>query len=517
MFKDIQKKLLLKYPLLWNTKFVPMLIIGIIYHILYFILGYAEGSIDFTGKTYDTNNEVAINFFGFLLSLIIIILWIVYYLRNNSFKALYKKSKNALFYEWLQIFIISFFFISFALPFYLGKQLRERSYYSYEETQKRCETISLADVFIDGSFAETERDSIKQEDYIAENEDNNEYNEYDNEEYNRNGYHYFYKDHLYYKGKKYNENSLINRQIDNFDIINYEREIQLEEQIKNWLHTNNKVAVKNLMNDFFKIHTEHQLKTNLELSKWFSITYNAPDFTNFLYITPYDFSEEDIENQNYYDYAIDDYSRSSSNKKYSKYFFQYDILKQKYNKVSNAHVDPLFEYNAVLAFLYGSLAFSLLLFSFKTTSGKSWLIALIVFGVLNIIIGLGSVLIRYSYNYTIAETITYLSICLLFILFFIGYYIINTHIQKNKKFTEIALILSTWTFSMVIPFIYFIILEHYKDTYIFNELGTNTRTEFYYILTDFVPYMFLINFIISIIALFLFSRSIRTWKGLPEN
>ena len=56
MFKDIQKKLLLKYPLLWNTKFVPMLIIGVIYHILYFILGYTEGSIDFTGKTHDPDN-----------------------------------------------------------------------------------------------------------------------------------------------------------------------------------------------------------------------------------------------------------------------------------------------------------------------------------------------------------------------------------------------------------------------------------------------------------------------------
>ena len=50
MFKKIQNHLLLKYPLLWNTKFVPMLVIGSVLNIIYFGIGYTNGIIDFSGK-----------------------------------------------------------------------------------------------------------------------------------------------------------------------------------------------------------------------------------------------------------------------------------------------------------------------------------------------------------------------------------------------------------------------------------------------------------------------------------
>lgn len=50
MFKDIQKKLLLNYPLLWNTKFVPMVAIGLLLHLIFFGLGYLDGTIDFSDR-----------------------------------------------------------------------------------------------------------------------------------------------------------------------------------------------------------------------------------------------------------------------------------------------------------------------------------------------------------------------------------------------------------------------------------------------------------------------------------
>lgn len=53
MLSNLQKNILLKYPLLWNTKFIPMAALGILLHIFCFFTGYFDGTIDFT-KKYDS-------------------------------------------------------------------------------------------------------------------------------------------------------------------------------------------------------------------------------------------------------------------------------------------------------------------------------------------------------------------------------------------------------------------------------------------------------------------------------
>ena len=71
MFKDIQKQLLLKYPLLWNTKFVPMLGIGLLLHLIFFGLGYLDGTIDFSNKTKFDISVFSV-LIGILLGIIIV-------------------------------------------------------------------------------------------------------------------------------------------------------------------------------------------------------------------------------------------------------------------------------------------------------------------------------------------------------------------------------------------------------------------------------------------------------------
>src|SRR5690606_17488131 len=113
-----------------------------------------------------------------------------------------------LFYEWLQIFVVSALLFTFYVPFHVGKQLHQKSYYSLEETTNRCKTIATADMFIDGSFGDTELDSIhrsklNEEEYI---------NEYENDYYDGKrdtNYHFFRKDHIVFGEKKYNQFSLV--------------------------------------------------------------------------------------------------------------------------------------------------------------------------------------------------------------------------------------------------------------------------------------------------------------------
>ena len=339
MFKDIQKKLLLKYPLLWNTKFVPMIAIGLLLHIIFFGLGYLDGTIDFSNKNNIDIEAISI-MFGVLINIIITILWLVNYFKNNSLKSFYSKSKYSLFYEWLQIFIISTLLITFYLPFSVGKQLHQKSYYSLEETTNRCKTIATADMFIDGSFEDTELDSIHKSKLNDE-----EYNRYltgEIEVSRDSNYYYFNKDYITFKEKKYNQFSLLNRNTYEFTVISREQDSLNKIQVKNWLHQNDQAEVKKLMDNYLSLIREHNLATNLTLDKWFDIVYKAPKFDEFLYIQPY-LKQYETENSYYYnDYetavAVPEYER-----KYSKYFAQQDVLKEKYNTVSEAHTDSFFK------------------------------------------------------------------------------------------------------------------------------------------------------------------------------
>ena len=504
MFKDIQKKLLLKYPLLWNTKFVPMVAIGLLLHLVFFGLGYLDGTIDFSNRNNIDIEAISI-MFGVLINIIIIILWLINYFKNNSLKSFYSKSKYSLFYEWLQIFVVSALLFTFYVPFHVGKQLHQKSYYSLEETTNRCKTIATADMFIDGSFGDTELDSIhrsklNEEEYI---------NEYENDYYDGKrdtNYHFFRKDHIVFGEKKYDQFSLVNRNTFGFKVISREQDSLNRMQVQNWLHQDSQAEVKKLMDNYLSLIREHNLATNLTLDKWFEIVYKAPEFREFLYIQPYLKQYETDNSYKYNDYesavAVPEYER-----KYSKYFMQQDVLKEKYDIVSDAHTDDFFDENAILAFLYGALGFSILVFSFRVTSGKSWLIAVVTAGIINIVYGVFTVVSR--------ADMLYFYLILLTILGIIFYFFIIYSKKKNLQLSRIALNLFLWSFVTIIPLLYFIIQKHYlKREYRYNYNYTSPEYEW---MREHVFHMFSLNFVLAIITLFFLSKIIRNWKGISED
>jgi hypothetical protein len=369
MFKDIQKKLLLKYPLLWNTKFVPMVAIGLLLHLIFFGLGYLDGTIDFSNRN-NLDIEVTCILFGILLVIIIIILWLINYFKNNSLKSFYSKSKYSLFYEWLQIFVVSALLITFYIPFSVGKQLHQKNYYSLEETTNRCKTIATADMFIDGSFGETEIDSLASGlidslgnkvalNYNAEDANTAEYSTEQESIAVEAVSGYINKNHIIFNGKKYDQFSLVNRNTFEFTVISREQDSLNKIQVQNWLDQNNQAEVKKLMDNYLSLIREHDLATNLNMDKWFEIVYKAPEFDEFLYIQPYLKQYETDNSYNSYDYAT---KIGNGERKYSKYFVQQDVLKDKYDMVSEAHTDSFFKIEMILGFLYGAFGLSILIF-----------------------------------------------------------------------------------------------------------------------------------------------------------
>ena len=516
MFKDIQKKLLLKYPLLWNTKFVPMVAIGLLLHLIFFGLGYLDGTIDFSNRN-NLDIEVTCILFGVLLVIIIIILWLVNYFKNNSLKSFYSKSKYSLFYEWLQIFVVSTLLITFYLPFSVGKQLHQRSYYSLEETTNRCKTIATADMFIDGSFGETEIDSLASG--LIDSLGNKIALNYNPEDANTAEYAtekesmaveavaaYTYKNHIIFNGKKYDQFSLVNRNTFEFTVISREQDSLNRIQVQNWLHQDNKAEVKKLMDNHLSLIREHDLATNLTLDKWFEIVYKAPEFDEFLYIQPYlKEYETDESYNNSYVYAT---KVGNEERKYSKYFIQQDVLKEKYDTVSEAHTDSFFNIEMILGFLYGAFGLSILIFSFRVTSGKSWLIAVVTTGVINIVYGIFTAITGVGNMYAYLILFTILGIIFYFFLIYFN--------KKNLQLSRIALNLFLWSFIGIIPLIYFIIQEHYASSYDYR-IGYNYTSPEYQWMRDHTIHMFSLNFIFAILTLFFLSKIIRNWKGISED
>ena len=465
MFTSIQKKILLEKPLLWNTKFVPMVLLGMAFHIVQFILGWLQGTIDFSNKS-KIDIEFSAVSFGILAVILAIILWLVAYFKNNSIKSFYKKSKNSLFYEWLQLFVILFLLSSFYLSFSIGKQLHQRSYYSYDATQKRCETIANADIFIDGYFKGTEIDSLasglidslgnKTAKFKRQTVDY-----YANEEM-------VYKDYIVYNGKKFNDYSLMNRGIHEFSIISEATDSLNEIKVKNWLFENDVAAVKKLMTDYLNLIREHNLKTNLTLETWFDATYKSPEFDSFLYISPY-FKEHETHNS--YRYTQNETSIAKPyNVKYSNYFIQQDILKDKYETVSIAHTNNLVNFEAVTVFLYVALSLSLLLFSFRVTSGKSWLIALVSLGIINVIIGIFSALGSSSSFYFGSLLAIFIGISIYFGKIYVG--------AKRKEISGIILNLILWLSVYFIPILYNLVKEKKCSKYCNRRCSRSISTSY---------------------------------------
>lgn len=519
MFKNIQKKLLLQYPLLWNTKFIPMLIIGVLFQILFFGLGYVDGTIDFSGKS-RIDIIAYCMLIGVLASVIIMILWLVAYFKNNALKSFYSKSKYSLFFEWFQIFTICFLLATFFIPFKVGKQLHQKSYYSLEETTKRCKTISTADIFIDGSFASTEIDSLASglidslgniieinEGYeMAPSVAGSAATAVENIEYGVEAtQEMIFKNHIIFNNRKYDEYSLLNRNVFEFSVISSEQKLINKIQINNWLVTKNEVEVKRLMTDYLNIVREHNLATNLNLNKWFEITYTAPDFKDYLRIQPYLKEYEASTYNNYTTERASDYNPDN----YSKYYVQQDILKDKYDTVSDAHTDVFIERELLLGFLYGALGLSLLIFSFRVTSGKSWLIAIVVVGIINLIFGIFSAIFSSSvlYFYQILATI----------LIFISYFFFIYFKQKSLKLSRIALNLVLWSFTTVVPIVYMLLVDHLRPDYYINGDYDYYEVPVYDWLRDHQLDIISLNFLLSVVILFFLSKVIRNWKGIAED
>ncbi|WP_413533429.1 hypothetical protein [Empedobacter brevis] len=150
MFKKINQTLITKYPLIWNLKFIWILLAVLMFNFVAFVNGF----LFFNKKSQLQENELYEVFFNsgigiyyLLLGIIIVVIWLYFYVKNNRFKSNYPTSRNYLFKEFLAVFFLIFLMFYVPNSFKTGLKLRVSNYMSEKKYLKDIDIINRAEGF----------------------------------------------------------------------------------------------------------------------------------------------------------------------------------------------------------------------------------------------------------------------------------------------------------------------------------------------------------------------------------
>ena len=517
MFKNIQRYLLINHPIIWNTKVVPSTIILLVINLIFFLIGYAEGELDFNQSEYNyyDSNDATVIVFSVLIAIVFFIIWLVYYFKNNSFKSFYPKSNFALVKEWMILFFISCLTTLFALSFYLGKDVRIRNYYSEEEAIRRCDVLSMGSYFVDGSYSNKNIATYKEATSAAAVADSviKEIDSLGAE-----------NSYILFKGKKYKYFSLINKNLNSYTFFDFQSDSLREHKLKIWLINQEKDSIKKVFKEYLSIANEHHLKANIDANKWYELINDYPTFENYKLIG------DDDQGDPYYVDNFENTRFDSVNKyikevtkdvtlEYYKYYVPESYLNYNYDKIAQSWTNPKFCFETLLISLYVGLGLSLLVFSFRVTSGRNWLISLVGLAILNIIFGIFAAISRVDLLYPVMV----LAIGLLSIIYFFIVLVRN----KSKSSSALFLNAMLWILPALLPIIYFIIYERLSDmSYAYSDLtalngSMSYTTNPYYIaknqMEEFTPIFLYLNLGFTILMMLFLSFKIKKWRGLAEG
>lgn len=522
MFKNFNHKFVYQYPLIWNTKIIPFTLVAVLFHLIFFVIGYQNAVVNSVQNHnyYDQDsNAMVINLFAILISVLVFIIWCVLYFRNNAFKAFYPKTNRGLFKEWLLIILFCLLNCSYALSSIFAGNVQTRNVMPREVAVQHCKTISKASMFLQGSFVEGKWiDSTI------------------NGVYKR-----FERDSIEFEGKNYALNSLMNKAIQSFHFFDSDNDSLTREEVQRFMKSDDKKAIAKVFQDYFSILNQHQLKSNISPEIWMELVYDHPEFTKYSAVGS---SERELkyDYENDYEYeavqaaaTIDSTALESTLEAdtistiikeidgqsyyYSKYYVSQDVLIKYYNSIASAWESPLLNWDYIMVVLYLSFGFSLVILSFRVTSARNWLIALITLGLIQIVFGIATAFFSYSMTFPI--------LYLLLFIYFVTYFIVVYVRKRGKKWSGIVLNQILWMLPGFIPMIYIIVMDIIKATsgyyerYVYNvDLRTKTLVEeFSKIewLEDNVMLLLFINLGIVMVFVFFLSSVIKKWRGIPEE
>jgi len=516
MLDNIRKYFLKGSPLLWNVRIILVLIFTILINLLFFVLGYLFIYPDFKSLYSYSSSSGFIYFASVIVSILSFIFWMISYSKNNAFKVFYPKSTISIYSEWLLIFIIVFTMVSYPLSFNKGIEYKTRSYVTKAEMVEAVEILNMihilipqdkTDYFREYPIEYDERvynqtissDSIEGVSLIPELNSSKSYDEkiIDAEKSIK-----IFEDY-----PDFAQLSLFNYNgYGEIYVSRYELDVDGIDKVKEWLANQDKEKILGLIDSYLDLQKKHNLTTNLTQEKWMDLIFNPTRYPvgDFNKIYRYDVTNPDF-------YYYRNYYENESDLAGS-YYLQYRELGGAYYKIMNTYMERESEGLSLFFIICYSICIALMVFSFRVTSGKSWLIALVSIGVIFIIF-LFVTLISESVNS--GNFALYVFIVLTLILYIIELiYLLNKIYRNNanKRGTSVILNHLVW-FIPVVPAMLIILV-----TMISKDGCDENNSCLYEWVEDHIWPIMWGNVCLVFFSIWFYIRFIiLKWKGIPEE
>jgi hypothetical protein len=157
-YTRINKSILERFPTMWNTHFVWMILICLLTHVLYFGLGYASLNIEILKEESVRSLFFNGSYFSFycIIGLLALIYFGFRYFTHNPFKHFYPIGKMYFWKILAQLFVIFLLYSTVFISFENGLKLKAKKITPIEIVEKEAEQIALATPFFYNSLSDYE-------------------------------------------------------------------------------------------------------------------------------------------------------------------------------------------------------------------------------------------------------------------------------------------------------------------------------------------------------------------------
>ena len=520
MFKKINDILISKYPLLWNTKAVFVIPLAIIIHLLFYLAGFIYPiSIDELWQYYHFKEDSVV-MLSVLISALFIIIWLVFYLRNNPFKSFYTLGRGYMFKEFVLIFTVFFssatFFLSYKQGLYDNVDLKTNDINLIEESK----VVNLSAHFIafdysdfnangccDSIEARRVRDSIETEyEKTLTPTERREYSRRKQAERDaarekakmiddpHSYLHYCKLEVEFYNTIK--EGHLLN-------------EVELNKIAHDWLKKGKKDSLQQLFVRLLAICDTYGVTYNFNPKDQVKECFNDSAFTvrNTLY--RYYVDSTDYRREYDYDEYNDDYDEQVRNylKTYS--FIEMGNLKDALQQIDSVR-NGFWNIILFIVWIYYALGMTILLFSFRVTRLKHWFLSLIGIGLWAILLALIGVGLGLNKEFPM------LLVFIWMLIFVIG--VVQIVNRKKKLLAGIAYNWILWFMPFVLPLIFvFIDSTTNKDCYKAELKETINCQINHWIDTHWVLINSVNIALVIVLVFFVFIPLVRKWQSNPDE
>lgn len=465
MLKKFNQYFLVNHPLLWNLRVHIILPFGILLHLIFFLLAYSNYNTirDFySDNNYDFFKEWSIGIYSFFIIAISVIIWLMYYLRNNAFKSFYPVKKSYLVKEFLLLCIILFITFSNMASYKMGKNLKFRQLTKGFDIKKDAEKVAQAKCFLVFEENEFEKqnccDSLRVRDSInatyeppipndscfSEIYNNDDFSQveeatavapnYDSNIAKATDYYTPTYSYLYYCSQN---NILFNDSLTNALVYS--------QNAKRWILNNKKDSIKNAIVNYLEVMDNYGGNYNFDIGVVLNDCNAQEKKTG------------EMTTVSTYDYG--DNSRfimkSSFNDKREQPFIDNSYLSEMINRVKESRENFYVFETYWNIYLYLALGFAALLAMFRFTRLRNWLISIISFGIFCITIPLIGQFVKSDITATI---LVFIFIAITFILSFI---LIKS--SKKKMLSAVFLHWFMFSISFAVPLTFYLIEKFTRE------------------------------------------------------